>query len=166
MHQQKVKAGLKTLKTLKEIERELKYFGLTNQGAAAIVRLANTLKSVRKLRSSHILLLTPGRRLHPPSPLSQHVWNQDEIEDDFPASAGLPGQEETEETEGASSSHHDEACHSAEEAVTVGLPPAYPSRNTFETPRLQGSALVDFLWLVPLIYSGEKSNAAVDDASL
>ncbi|PTB63111.1 hypothetical protein BBK36DRAFT_1127113 [Trichoderma citrinoviride] len=155
MHQQKVKAGSKTLKTLKEIERELEYFGLTNQGAACIVRFANTLKSVRKLRSSHILLLTPSRRLHPPSPLSQHAWNQDEIEDEFPASAGV------EEIEDASSSHVDEASHAAEEAVTVG-PPAHFSRNT---SRLQGSALVDFSWLTPLISLRGESNAAVDNAS-
>ncbi|OTA00734.1 hypothetical protein A9Z42_0010110 [Trichoderma parareesei] len=115
MHQQKVKASLKALRTLKEIERELKLFGLTNQGAAAIVRFANTLKSVRKLRASHILLLTPGRRLHPPSPLSQHVWNQDEIEDELPASDGLLGEEETED---ASSAYDDETFHSAEEVVT------------------------------------------------
>ncbi|KAL7813551.1 hypothetical protein V8C44DRAFT_327084 [Trichoderma aethiopicum] len=115
MHQQKIKASLKALRTLKEVERELKLFGLTNQGAAAIVRFANTLKNVRKLRASHILLLTPGRRLHPPSPLSQHVWNQDEIEDEVFASAGLVGEEEFED---ASSGCGDDTFHSAQEAVT------------------------------------------------
>ncbi|TFB01874.1 hypothetical protein CCMA1212_006480 [Trichoderma ghanense] len=161
MHQQKVKASLKALRTLKEIERELKLFGLTNQGAAAIVRLANTFKSARKLRASHILLLTPGRRLHPPSPLSLHVWNQDEIEDELPASAGPCGEEATED---ASSSREDEASHSAEEAVTVGLPPAYSSCSTSETALPQGSALVDFFWLTPLIFLGEESDDAVHNA--
>ncbi|KAL7812738.1 hypothetical protein V8C26DRAFT_430545 [Trichoderma gracile] len=163
MHQQKVKASLKALRTIKEIDRELKLFGLTNQGAAAIVRFANTLKCVRKLRASHILLLTPGRRLHPPSPLSQHVWNQDEIEDELPAYAGLLGDEEAED---ASSACDDEAFHSAEEAVTVRLPPARIPRSAFETPCLEESALVDFLWLTPLISLREESNATVDDASL
>ncbi|EGR47088.1 uncharacterized protein TRIREDRAFT_109320 [Trichoderma reesei QM6a] len=161
MHQQKVKASLKALRTLKEIERELKLFGLTNQGAAAIVRFANTLKSVRKLRASHILLLTPGRRLHPPSPLSQHVWNQDEIEDELPASDGLLGEEETED---ASSAYDDETFHSAKEVVTVRLPPAHIPRNAFGESFLQASSLVDFLWLAPLISLGKESNATVNNA--
>ncbi|PTB75120.1 hypothetical protein M440DRAFT_1439708 [Trichoderma longibrachiatum ATCC 18648] len=148
MHQQKIKASLKALRGLKEVERELKLFGLTNQGAAAIVRFANTLKHVRKLRASHILLLTPGRRLHPPSPLSQHVWNQDEIEDEVFASAGLVGEEEFEDV---SSTCGEETFHSAEEAVTVGLPSPHIPRNTFEMPLFQRSAPADFLWLAPLI---------------
>ncbi|KAH0489907.1 hypothetical protein TgHK011_001399 [Trichoderma gracile] len=164
MHQQKVKASLKALRTIKEIDRELKLFGLTNQGAAAIVRFANTLKSVRKLRASHILLLTPGRRLHPPSPLSQHVWNQDEIEEEVPAYAGLLSDEEAEDA--SSACDDDEAFHSAEEAVTVRLPPAHIPRSAFETSTFHGSALVDFLWLIPLISLGEESNTTVDDASL
>ncbi|KAL6882281.1 hypothetical protein HDV57DRAFT_517306 [Trichoderma longibrachiatum] len=142
MHQQKIKASLKALRTLKEVERELKHFGLTNQGAAAIVRFANTLKNVRRLRASHILLLTPGRRLHPPSPLSQHVWNQGEIEDEVFASAGLVGEEEFEE---AFSACGDDTFHSAQEAVTVGLPSPPSPRNAFDMPLLQMSALVDFL---------------------
>ncbi|KAK4061065.1 uncharacterized protein Triagg1_10492 [Trichoderma aggressivum f. europaeum] len=64
------------IKSLEEVEVELEYFGLTRQSAAAIVRLANNLKQTRKLRAAHIELLVPGRRLHPPSPLGQIVWNQ------------------------------------------------------------------------------------------
>ncbi|KAM0255522.1 hypothetical protein ACHAQJ_005669 [Trichoderma viride] len=67
-------------KTLEEVEEEVEALGLTNETAAAIVRLANTLKRVRKLRREHIELLTPGRRIHPPSPLSQPVWKQAETE--------------------------------------------------------------------------------------
>ncbi|KAL7957296.1 hypothetical protein V8C34DRAFT_305832 [Trichoderma compactum] len=67
-------------KSLEEVEVELEYFGLTRQSAAAIVRLANNLKQARKLRAAHIQLLMPGRRLHPPSPLGQVVWNQSEGE--------------------------------------------------------------------------------------
>ncbi|KAL7931883.1 hypothetical protein V8C35DRAFT_282219 [Trichoderma chlorosporum] len=66
-------------KSLEEVELELEYFGLSRQSAAAIVRLANNLKQTRKLRAAHIELLTPGRRLHPPSPLGQIVWNQSDI---------------------------------------------------------------------------------------
>ncbi|OPB46378.1 hypothetical protein A0O28_0064990 [Trichoderma guizhouense] len=68
------------MKSLEEVEVELEYFGLSKQSAAAMVRLANNLKQVRKLRAAHIELLVPGRRLHPPSPLGQIVWNQSEAE--------------------------------------------------------------------------------------
>ncbi|KKO99656.1 hypothetical protein THAR02_08240 [Trichoderma harzianum] len=70
----------KRMKSLEEVEVELEYFGLSKQSAAAMVRLANNLKQVRKLRAAHIELLVPGRRLHPPSPLGQIVWNQSEAE--------------------------------------------------------------------------------------
>ncbi|KAL6821639.1 hypothetical protein J3E69DRAFT_382161 [Trichoderma sp. SZMC 28015] len=70
----------KRMKSLEEVEVELEYFGLSKQSAAAMVRLANNLKQVRKLRAAHIELLVPGRRLHPPSPLGQIVWNQNEAE--------------------------------------------------------------------------------------
>ncbi|KAL6898630.1 hypothetical protein GGI43DRAFT_384920 [Trichoderma evansii] len=68
-------------KTEEEVEAEVQFYGLTNESAAAIVRLGNTLKGVKKLEKEHTELLTPGRRLHPPSPLSQLVWNQADIED-------------------------------------------------------------------------------------
>lgn len=64
-----------------EVEAEVQSFGLTNEGAAAIVRLGNTLKGVRKLQREHAELLALGRRFHPPSPLSQPVWKQADIED-------------------------------------------------------------------------------------
>ncbi|UKZ69369.1 uncharacterized protein TrAtP1_010377 [Trichoderma atroviride] len=35
----------------------------------------------RKLQREHAGLLAPGRRLHPPSPLSQPVWKQTDIKD-------------------------------------------------------------------------------------
>jgi hypothetical protein len=68
-------------KTEGEVEAEVQSLGLTNEGAAAVVRLANTLKGVRKLQREHPELLSPGRRLHPSSPLSQPVWKQVDIED-------------------------------------------------------------------------------------
>lgn len=68
-------------RTEEEVEAEVQSFGLTNEGAAAIVRLGNTLKGGRKLQREHTELLAPGRRLHPPSPLSQQDWKQAEIED-------------------------------------------------------------------------------------
>lgn len=68
-------------KTEEEVEAEVQSFGLTNESAAAIVRLGNTLKGVKKLQREHIELLAPDRRLHPPSPLSQPVWKQADIED-------------------------------------------------------------------------------------
>ncbi|KAK1239941.1 hypothetical protein MKX08_007383 [Trichoderma sp. CBMAI-0020] len=64
-----------------EVEAEVQSFGLTNEGAAAIVRLGNTLKGARKLQREHTELLAPGRRLHPPSPLSQSVWKQTDVKD-------------------------------------------------------------------------------------
>ncbi|KAL7794149.1 hypothetical protein V8C43DRAFT_305183 [Trichoderma afarasin] len=70
----------KRMKSLEEVEVELEYFGLSKQSAAAMVRLANNLKQTRKLRAAHIELLVPGRRLHPPSPLGQIVWNQSDPE--------------------------------------------------------------------------------------
>ncbi|KAL6792860.1 hypothetical protein J3E68DRAFT_428204 [Trichoderma sp. SZMC 28012] len=70
----------KRMKSLEEVETELEYFGLSKQSAAAMVRLANNLKQTRKLRAAHIELLVPGRRLHPPSPLGQIVWNQSDPE--------------------------------------------------------------------------------------
>lgn len=73
-------------KTEEEVEAEVQAYGLTNETAAAIVRLGNTLKGSRKLEREHIGLLTPGRRLHPPSPLSQPVWKQADVED-----SRLPG---------------------------------------------------------------------------
>ncbi|KAL7918420.1 hypothetical protein ACQKWADRAFT_323833 [Trichoderma austrokoningii] len=75
-------------KTEEEVEAEVRSFGLTNKSAAAIVRLGNTLKRVRKLEREHVELPTPGRRLHSPSPLSQLVWKQGDIED-----SRLPGLE-------------------------------------------------------------------------
>ncbi|PTB37150.1 hypothetical protein M441DRAFT_148644 [Trichoderma asperellum CBS 433.97] len=68
-------------KTEEEVEAEVQFYGLTNQSAAAIVRFGNALKGARKLEREHIELLAPGRRLHPPSPLSQPVWKQADIED-------------------------------------------------------------------------------------
>lgn len=68
-------------RTEDEVEAEVQSFGLTNEGAAAIVRLGNTLKGVRKLQREHAELLALGGRLHPPSPLSQSVWKQADIED-------------------------------------------------------------------------------------
>ncbi|PNP45565.1 hypothetical protein TGAMA5MH_02788 [Trichoderma gamsii] len=64
-----------------EVEAEVQSYGLTNESAAAIVRLGNTLKGVRKLPREPTELLAPGERLRPPSPLSQPVWKQAEIED-------------------------------------------------------------------------------------
>lgn len=68
-------------RTEEEVEAEVQSYGLTNESAAAIVRLGNTLKGVRKLPREPTELLTPGERLRPPSPLSQPVWKQAEIED-------------------------------------------------------------------------------------
>ncbi|KAL9473346.1 hypothetical protein ACSS6W_007726 [Trichoderma asperelloides] len=68
-------------KTEEEVEAEVQFYGLTNQSAAAIVRFGNALKGARKLEREHIELLAPGRRLHPPSPLSQSDWKQADIED-------------------------------------------------------------------------------------
>jgi hypothetical protein len=68
-------------RTEEEVEAEVQSFGLTNESAAAIVRLGNTLNGARKLLRDHSELLAPGKRLHPPSPLSQPVWKQAEIED-------------------------------------------------------------------------------------
>ncbi|KAK0758009.1 hypothetical protein N5P37_009307 [Trichoderma harzianum] len=82
----------KRMKSLEEVEVELEYFGLSRQSAAAMVRLANNLKQVRKLRAAHIELLVPGRRLHPPSPLGQIVWNQGELEIEIEIIEKLEGQ--------------------------------------------------------------------------
>lgn len=68
-------------KTEEEVEAEVQFFGLSNSSAAVIVRFGNTLKGVRKLQREHIELLALGRSLHPPSPLSQSVWKQVDIED-------------------------------------------------------------------------------------
>ncbi|PON26513.1 hypothetical protein TGAM01_v204523 [Trichoderma gamsii] len=68
-------------RTEEEVEAEVQSYGLTNESAAAIVRLGNTLKGVRKLPREPTELLAPGERLRPPSPLSQPVWKQAEIED-------------------------------------------------------------------------------------
>ncbi|KAM0512922.1 hypothetical protein ACHAPE_008427 [Trichoderma viride] len=68
-------------RTEEEVEAEVQSFGLTNESAAAIVRLGNTLKGSRKPPRDKAELLSPGRRVHSPSPLSQPVWKQAEIED-------------------------------------------------------------------------------------
>lgn len=131
-------------KSLEEVELELEYFGLTRQTAAAIVRLANTLKQTRKLRAAHIELLTPGRRLHPPSPLAQHVWNQSEIE-----SLHCSGNEPE------AASHNETSCS---EATTVGL----PSESSAAPETTQPSPFLDFSWLIPLISSGKDMNGLGD----
>lgn len=111
------------MKSLEEVEIELEYFGLSKQSAAAMVRLANNLKQVRKLRAAHIELLVPGRRLHPPSPLGQIVWNQSEAEIEIEIEFKI--MEDTETQDG----HDDEPKPasrneaSGSEATTVCLPP-------------------------------------------
>ncbi|RFU72575.1 hypothetical protein TARUN_9690 [Trichoderma arundinaceum] len=130
-------------KSLEEVEEELEGLGLTRQSAAAIVRLANTLKQTRKLRAEHIEQLSPDKRIHPPSPLSRQVWNQSEIE-------GL-----AHTAREAESSSHNET--SASEA-TSGDPPKSPVGP--EPPQL--SPLSDFTWIVPLISSGSDVTALGD----
>ncbi|KAL7908273.1 hypothetical protein GGI35DRAFT_453757 [Trichoderma velutinum] len=115
-------------KSLEEVEVELKYFGLTRRSAAAIVRLANNLKQARKLRAAHIELLTPGRRLHPPSPLGQIVWNQSEIEIEIVVKVGSPNGHENEPEP---TSRNEASCS---EATTVRIPAKSQSCATFDTP--------------------------------
>ncbi|UKZ78497.1 hypothetical protein TrVFT333_006237 [Trichoderma virens FT-333] len=136
-------------KSLEEVERELAYFGLTRRTAAAIVRLANNLKQTRKLRAAHIELLTPGRRLHPPSPLGQIVWNQSEIE--------IVGKIE-------SSNRHDNqpepaSCNEtfSSEATTVCLPlnqnPALPDMNALGDLVLSRIESVTLTDIAPIVDS-------------
>ncbi|KAL7944044.1 hypothetical protein V8C42DRAFT_358716 [Trichoderma barbatum] len=142
-------------KSLEEVELELEYFGLTRQTAAAIVRLANNLKQTRKLRAAHIELLTPGRRLHPPSPLGQDVWNQNEVEIQVEIkSPSRPGNEPK------NASHNEVTCS---EATTVRLLPESERFAKLETP--QPSPFHEFSWLVPLIASG-KDMHTLDDVIL
>ncbi|UKZ52692.1 hypothetical protein TrVGV298_006473 [Trichoderma virens] len=139
-------------KSLEEVERELAYFGLTRRTAAAIVRLANNLKQTRKLRAAHIELLTPGRRLHPPSPLGQIVWNQSEIE--------IVGKIE-------SSNRHDNqpepaSCNEtfSSEATTVCLP--LESESCAARDTTQPSPFLEFSWLAPLTSPVKDMNALGD----
>ncbi|KAH6603817.1 hypothetical protein Trco_007263 [Trichoderma cornu-damae] len=123
-------------KSLEEVEAELEGLGLTRRSAAAIVRLANTLKQTRKLRADHIHMLGPGKRRHPPSPLAGQVWNQSEVEN-----IARPSHSET----------------SISNTTSVG--PAKPMLLPEPTQPFLHS---DFGWLVPLISPG-KDVAALGD---
>lgn len=133
-------------KSLEEIEQEVHDLGLTHKTAAAIIRFANTLKQSRKLCASHIMLLTPGRRIHPPSPLSRHVWLQSEIEDDN-------GGPSTANEAAAGPSRHSEASSGSE--TTLVRSPKSPVGP--ETSPSRG-----FSWLVPVVSSGEDVHALGD----
>ncbi|KAL7793782.1 hypothetical protein V8C37DRAFT_401643 [Trichoderma ceciliae] len=129
-------------KSLEEVEQELESLGLTRQTAAAIVRLANTLKQNRKLRADHIEKLIPGKRIHPCSPLARQVWNQSEIE-------GLAQFDR----EAQVSSHET----SSSDATIVG-----PPKPPVGLEPSQASLFLDFSWLIPLISSGKDVNALGD----
>lgn len=123
------------MKSLEEVEVELEYFGLSKQSAAAMVRLANNLKQVRKLRAAHIELLVPGRRLHPPSPLGQIVWNQSEAEIEIE----IKIMEDTETQDGHDNEPEPASRNeaSSSEATTVCLPPKSQYCAPLDTPQPQ-----------------------------
>ncbi|KAF3074357.1 hypothetical protein CFAM422_003374 [Trichoderma lentiforme] len=144
------------MKSLEEVEVELEYFGLSKQSAAAMVRLANNLKQVRKLRAAHIELLVPGRRLHPPSPLGQIVWNQSEAEIEIE----IKIMEDTETQDGHDNEPEPASRNEASgsEATTVCLPLESQSCALPDAP--QASPFLEFSWPVPLTSSGKDMNVA------